>query len=235
MHQLLSKTRYATVHGLRSDHTFNKTQAKLHQRLFFSHDNLKTVSLHYSQVLPAYHDVWRKEQEQSGLSTKPLHQLPDATAAQIIHMQNARENHGLRSTLFMSRYDLAVHRPTTRAALESIDLAALFNSIRKSTTRCLGTLDFDDSESLGFAVFRLIMANVDAGYYTQLLSEVFACDLAGVMFPEGMSGLALEEVRTRGMRYRKVVLEPGASRSEMDILRDFWGRNPSVDTFSAAV
>lgn len=65
----------------------------------------------------------------------------------------------------------------------------------------------------------------DAGYYGYLYSQVFSADMFHSKFAKNpMDG-------TEGRRYRKLVLERGASLEEMQLLKDFLGREPSGEAF----
>jgi len=64
-----------------------------------------------------------------------------------------------------------------------------------------------------------------AGYYGYLWSLVFASDMASVFESEGM--LSPEA----GMRYRKTVLARGGTMDELDVLREYLGREPKPDAF----
>lgn len=64
-----------------------------------------------------------------------------------------------------------------------------------------------------------------AGYYGYLWSLVFAADISATFKSEGMLSPAA------GMRYRKAVLAKGGTQDEMDMLREYLGRDPQPDAF----
>jgi thimet oligopeptidase len=64
-----------------------------------------------------------------------------------------------------------------------------------------------------------------AQYYGYLWSKVFAQDMFTVFQKNGFMDTA------SGIRYRHEILKKGASVSEMDILRNFLGREPNSDAF----
>jgi thimet oligopeptidase len=64
-----------------------------------------------------------------------------------------------------------------------------------------------------------------AQYYGYLWSKVFAQDMFTVFQKNGFMDTA------SGIRYRLEILEKGASVSEMDMLRNFLGREPNSDAF----
>lgn len=70
------------------------------------------------------------------------------------------------------------------------------------------------------------MADYDAGYYSYLWSKVYALDLYSLFKPQPLSA----EV---GCRYRDMILEPGASKPETQLVKEFLGREPSDTAFLA--
>ncbi len=65
----------------------------------------------------------------------------------------------------------------------------------------------------------------DAGYYGYMYSEVFSADMYYTSFKA--DPLNSEQ----GRRYRHIILERGGSRPEMDLLKEFLGREPNSDAF----
>lgn len=64
-----------------------------------------------------------------------------------------------------------------------------------------------------------------AQYYGYLWSKVFAQDMFTVFEKNGVMNTS------KGILYRKEILEKGASEEEMDMLRHFLGREPNSDAF----
>lgn len=69
------------------------------------------------------------------------------------------------------------------------------------------------------------IGDYDAGYYGYMYSEVFSADMYYTSFKA--DPLNSEQ----GRRYRHIVLERGGSRPEMDLLKEFLGREPNSDAF----
>lgn len=77
----------------------------------------------------------------------------------------------------------------------------------------------------GEATFGHLAGGYDAGYYGYLYSLVFSADMWHTAFkPDPMDGKV-------GRLYRKIVLERGGSREEMDNLVEFLGREPNAEAF----
>src|SRR5204863_1605395 len=64
-----------------------------------------------------------------------------------------------------------------------------------------------------------------ANYYGYLWSKVYAQDMFSVFKKNGVM-----DTKT-GIRYRKAVLEKASTKQEIDMLRDFLGREPNSDAF----
>ena len=69
------------------------------------------------------------------------------------------------------------------------------------------------------------LQNYAANFYGYLWSKVFAKDMFSVFQKNGVM-----DTKT-GIRYRKEVLEKGASVSEIEMLRKFLGREPNSEAF----
>lgn len=65
----------------------------------------------------------------------------------------------------------------------------------------------------------------DAGYYGYLYSLVFSTDMYHSRFSENPMDPA------EGRRYRKLVLGKGGSIEEMELLKEFLGREPNTEAF----
>ncbi len=68
-----------------------------------------------------------------------------------------------------------------------------------------------------------------ANYYGYLWSRVFAQDIFSVFEKNGVM-----DAKT-GERYRKQILEVAGSQQEMDMLRNFLGREPNSDAFMKSI
>lgn len=79
------------------------------------------------------------------------------------------------------------------------------------------------------ASFGHIMGGYDAGYYSYLWSEVFAVDVFSRFAKDGIFNAQT------GRDYRRLILEPGASRDENKLLHDFLGRKPNNKAFVASL
>jgi thimet oligopeptidase len=78
------------------------------------------------------------------------------------------------------------------------------------------------------ASFSHIASNYAAGYYGYMWSEVLALDMLS-----GFGGNLMDP--NAGARYRAKILSQGGQREEIDMVRDFLGREPSSDAFFAEI
>ncbi|KAJ3472042.1 hypothetical protein NLG97_g11338 [Lecanicillium saksenae] len=69
------------------------------------------------------------------------------------------------------------------------------------------------------------MAGYDAVMYAYLWSDVYAADMFRAAFSENPMD------KEAGRRYRRIVLQPGGSRDLMELLKEFLGREPSIEAF----
>ncbi|RKP14623.1 peptidase M3A/M3B [Piptocephalis cylindrospora] len=111
------------------------------------------------------------------------------------------------------------------AETAKVDTTALWSELREKVT-----LFPTVAGSFPAASFGHIMGGYDAGYYGYLWSEVFSADMffsrfdkEGVMNPKC------------GRSYRHLILQPGGSRDGMDMLKDFLGREPTLDAFLKSI
>ncbi len=85
--------------------------------------------------------------------------------------------------------------------------------------------DISSDYGHGEATFGHLVDGYDACYYGYLFSQVYSCD----MWRAGFKGDPMNA--EMGRKYRKLVLERGGSRDEMENLIEFLGRKPSAEAF----
>ncbi|KAF8752972.1 Peptidase family M3 [Rhizoctonia solani] len=100
-------------------------------------------------------------------------------------------------------------------------LQYLWGKLREETS----LVKSGSSATHGQATFAHITGGYDAGYYSYAYSLVFAADMYKTVF----KGAPLDPAR--GKLYRDKILRPGASRDEIDSLKDFLGREPNSEAF----
>ncbi|KAI0632166.1 metallopeptidase MepB [Trametes polyzona] len=114
-----------------------------------------------------------------------------------------------------SIFDLRVHTEQ-----EIADYDKLWNELRESVALVkAGNLGG------GPGALSHIAGGYDVGLYGYMYSLVFAADMYTTVFKA--DPLDPE----RGRRYREKVLRPGSSKDELDLLKDFLGREPNAEAF----
>lgn len=68
-----------------------------------------------------------------------------------------------------------------------------------------------------------------AGYYSYLWAKVFSEDMFSVFIQNGVMD------KTTGLRLRKIVLEKGSSVDELEMVKEFLGREPSQEAFLKSI
>ncbi|KAH7365650.1 hypothetical protein KP509_18G039500 [Ceratopteris richardii] len=122
----------------------------------------------------------------------------------------------LRNHLFLGTLDLILHTE------EKIDTELLIKRLYPEVVLGMPMLD---GTNLAASTLHLMSGGCDAACYAYLWSEVFAAD----MFETKFKGNIMNNIV--GMEFRNKVLVPGATKDAVQILKDFLGRDPSVDAY----
>lgn len=133
----------------------------------------------------------------------------------LVASRNLGSGMGASGQAFLGLMDLTFHS----APGGELDTTA----VRRELYRRVRLFEPLDS-TYGHAAFSHLVG-YDSAYYGYLWSEVYAAD----MFEHFRSlGLLSPEA---GQRFRELVLAPGATRDELQLVRDFLGREPSPRAF----
>ncbi|CAF3486754.1 unnamed protein product [Fusarium graminearum] len=149
--------------------------------------------------------------------------LPRDLAEGIARTRNANRASNILAQVQPALFDLAIHTPPTHKDALEMDTTAIWNLTKRDilpysfgpTPQDLGA---------GQARFAHMFRKNDGGYFAYPLSMVYAADIFACAFSRDPMDPKV------GRRYRYQVLEPGSSRAEMEILKDFLGREPSCKT-----
>lgn len=188
---------------------------------------LKSLSRHYSTLSPEYLAAWDEAQVArygEAPSIKPEREIPDELVDPLIktkHVNDALMN--LRQ-LHFGIFDMTIHEPSSHAEAEKLEISPLYNKLREEITHLQGPTG-NQSWGHGEATFGHLIGGYDAGYYGYLYSQVFSLDMFYSVFKKDPMN------QTEGRRYRHTVLEKGASRDEMESLKEFLGREPNNKAF----
>lgn len=144
--------------------------------------------------------------------------LPDNLIDSLVRSKNANVATFNRRQLFFATFDMTLHSFTSKDA--PTDTAKLWKDLSITITKAA-----PPEKSNGVATFGHLMGGYQACYYGYLWSEVFAADIFQQFKNQGIFNGKL------GRDYRNKVLAPGGSRSEMESLIDFLGREPNNEAF----
>ncbi|KAF5536976.1 hypothetical protein FNAPI_11576 [Fusarium napiforme] len=149
--------------------------------------------------------------------------LPRELAESVARTRNANRANSILAQVQPALFDLAIHTPSSHKAALEMDTTEIWNRTKMDIlTHSFGPNPKD--WGAGQARFAHMFRKNDGSYFAYPLSMVIAADL----FRSKFSGDPLNP--EMGRRYRCQVLEPGSSRPEIDILKDFLGREPSSKT-----
>lgn len=97
-----------------------------------------------------------------------------------------------------------------------------------NSTRIFGFADFAISTWGNWHLtFAHLFQGRDAGLYGYLWSKAYSADMFYSKFkPDPLN-------KEEGRRYRRIVLEPGGSKDEMEMLEEFLERAPNNEAFAA--
>jgi Zn-dependent oligopeptidase len=118
-------------------------------------------------------------------------------------------------------FDQKIHTMKFKNIDEPINLQEIWYQTEEEV---LGTKPF--VQLYPFAIFNHVMNGYDASYYGYLKSETMASNIFQKMFNNG----SLLDVE-KGMNYRKQILEPGATKDAMELLRGYLNEEPNDKYF----
>ncbi|KAH8900095.1 zincin [Thozetella sp. PMI_491] len=147
-------------------------------------------------------------------------QLPDSVIDSLLRTKT-RGTMQLMAILKMSLFDMDVHSCGDE---ETTDVEAVYGKYRELS----GAKDPEDNRH-AYTTYRHLFHGTDsgAGMYNYLWAKAHAMDMFDTAFKQNpLDGQA-------GRRYRRMVLEKGATQDEMKTLKDFLGRDPRPEAFLA--
>uniref|UniRef100_A0A023FXA5 Putative thimet oligopeptidase ixodes scapularis thimet oligopeptidase n=1 Tax=Amblyomma parvum TaxID=251391 RepID=A0A023FXA5_AMBPA len=141
--------------------------------------------------------------------------LPQDLADLLIASRLANVGQFNLRQITLAMFDLELHiKPQA-------ETAGLFRKIQEQL------LGYKPQEGTNFSAnFSHLMAGYDAQYYGYLWSQVFSADLFETRFKK--EGILNPKT---GMDYRRQILEPGSTKDAEELLRDFLGRDPTMEAF----
>ena len=141
--------------------------------------------------------------------------LPAETVTQMVALKRSSNGVFWTRQAFLATYDMTLHGEDP-----DIDANEHWFALMPRLTPLPPT-----PGTMPPASFMPIMGGYEANYYGYLWSKVYAQDLFSVFLREG-----IDDPKT-GMRFRRIVLEPGGTREPDELVREFLGRPVSFDAF----
>lgn len=121
----------------------------------------------------------------------------------------------LKQEILYCLFDQIIH------SAENVDIVELFKHLHPKVMLGLPMLEGSNPASC----FPRCAIGYEAACYSRIWSEVFAADIFTSKFRDGLLNQYV------GMQFRTKVLAPGGSKDPVEILSDFLGKEPSIQTF----
>ncbi|OMO60398.1 Peptidase M3A/M3B [Corchorus capsularis] len=121
----------------------------------------------------------------------------------------------LKQEVLYCLFDQIIH------SAENVDIVELFKHLHPKVMLGLPMLEGTNPASC----FPRCAIGYEAACYSRIWSEVFAADIFTSKFGDGLLNQYV------GMQFRNKVLAPGGAKDPVEILSDFLGREPSIQTF----
>ena len=141
--------------------------------------------------------------------------LPDDVLQGMIAAKNLGSGLSTESQIFLGVMDMRFHTDPDGI----VDTTAVRRDVYRETRLFEPVDNVYGQASFGH------MVGYHAGYYGYLWSLVYAQDMFSRFRAEGVMNTDV------GRTYRDTVLAPGGTRDELDLVRDFLGREPNSDAF----
>ncbi|OGT47773.1 MAG: hypothetical protein A3E83_05050 [Gammaproteobacteria bacterium RIFCSPHIGHO2_12_FULL_41_20] len=145
--------------------------------------------------------------------------LPETVAMQLKEQFRMHAGYVYRQALMLSLFDYWVHTMSIEE-LTSLDVKTFFHHLQRENLQ-LPIID----ETCDPASFTHLLSEYGGNYYGYLMSEAYAADMYDTVFKRD----PLSTVN--GEKYRRYILQPGASQNGMELMRNFLGRVPTVNAF----
>jgi len=203
MHFICAKPKLPTNKGGNVERDFVEAPSQMLENWCFEPKVLKVLSSHY-------------------LTGEPL---PNETANKLKKVNQLHAGYFQKRQLVLASFDFMVHSLSSKE-LSTIDLKEFYLQLENKLLH-IPTLE----ETCFPVTFAHLVGDYDAGYYGYMQSETFAAQMykAPVLMNQSFKDDPLSP--ELGAKYRKVVLEPGASQDSMLSLTNFLGGPPNLDAF----
>lgn len=153
------------------------------------------------------------------------YQTGEPIPAEMVHRMNRASAFGradwVRTQLFYTSYSLLVHDVDTK--LPPTDAVIDLDGLLEREYKRLMPYEWVSGNRMYSSFTHLI--GYSSNYYTYMFDKVIALDFFGQFDLDDLIG------GKTAMRYRQTVLEPGGSKPGKQLIRDFLGRDQSMEGF----
>ncbi|KAH0363029.1 zincin, partial [Aureobasidium melanogenum] len=219
IHDLVARTKYSIFHGTATVDDFCEAPSQMLEFFCWIPEVLQSLSNHYTYLSPSYLNTWKQENLKE---TQPEKHLPLTTIEKLTQAKNVNGALFQSRLLHRSYFDMIVHQVASVQEIQDMDIGEQWNKLQ-------GEVSFPDTgegyQGLGYSSFNAVIRVYDAGFYGYLYSRVYAADMFYSVFKDDPMD------KVQGRRYRRTMLEKGASVDEMTTLVEFLGREPSAEAF----
>ncbi|KAL1302604.1 hypothetical protein AAFC00_002979 [Neodothiora populina] len=226
MHDLLSRTQYSRFHGHQVARDFVEMPSQMLEHWCWIPSILQKISCHYSHLSADYSQAWVHENPEAQGQLPPMH-LPKDMAESLVHAKDVTAPLEHMRQIALAKFDLEIYGQDSASKTAAVDPSVVYNQKHAELGLVPGPEALGAGYSWGFGHVRtshFIWGN-EAGYYGYKYSEVFSADLFQSAFQPDPMNVDV------GRRYRHMVLEKGASQDEKKTLKEFLGREPTLDVF----
>ena len=175
------------------------------------------VAWDFVEVPSQFFEQWVWDKQVLGLLGKHYKtgkKIPDELVEKMLSAKNFLSGMSVVAQIVFGLFDQDVHVKNIK------DSSSHFSMLRKKYSGITPS-----SKSLFPADFAHLIGGYESGFYSYLWSLVYAKDIFGEFKKKGIFNGQL------GKEVRQKIFEQGALKKEMDLLRDFLGREPSNEAF----
>jgi metallopeptidase MepB len=168
IHDLVAKTKHAFFHGTMTVIDFGEAPSQMLERWCWLPERMKALSRHYSYLSPAYQEAW---EAQADGQARPEEKIPEDMLAALMHTKRVYGAQFQLHNLALAMFDMQVHEPESRQALEEMGMGGLMGRLRAELTGVEGfeAVGKAPDWSTGYVVFpHMVASDYDAGMYGYL-------------------------------------------------------------------
>ena len=131
IHDLVAKTKYAYFHGTMTVIDFGEAPSQMLEHWCWLPDRMKSLSKHYSYLSSEYTTAW---EAQANGAPQPPERIPDEMIEALMNTKRVYGAQFHMQNIALAMFDMRVHEPESRPALEAMDMAAEYSRLRAELT-----------------------------------------------------------------------------------------------------